>query len=76
MTIPDENKKNNSFDFSEQIMEDLISEGFSGDELSEKFLERSDEIKEALKILLKEADEIAEGKREFYTLKDILPEID
>ncbi|OCN03322.1 hypothetical protein A7X67_13295 [Clostridium sp. W14A] len=36
-------------DFSEQILADLVSQGFSGDELSEKFKEQSMKVRPAVK---------------------------
>lgn len=62
------------FDFSEEILKDLISQGYSGEELLQKFKEYSQGIKEALHNLTEEADKIAEGKAEYYTLKDVFPE--
>lgn len=67
-------RENVGFDFSEQILTDLITEGYSGDELLKKFKERSTEIKEAIHDLMDTADNIAEGKGEYYTMRDIFPE--
>ena len=58
-------RENVGFDFSEQILTDLITEGYSGDELLKKFKERSAEIKEAIHDLMDTADNIAEGKDEY-----------
>lgn len=48
-------------DFSEQILADLVSQGFSGDELSEKFKEQSMKVRPAVKKLIAEADYLAAG---------------
>ena len=46
----------NSGEFSEQILADLIAQGFSGQELLEKFKEQSKKIRTAVKKLIEEAD--------------------
>lgn len=54
-----------SGEFSEQILADLISQGFSGQELLERFKEQSKKVRPAVKKLIAEADELAksgEGK--------------
>jgi len=67
-------KQNVGYDFSEEILKDLISQGYSGEKLLKKFKEYSLGIKEALYKLSEEADMIAEGKAEYYTLRDAFPE--
>ncbi len=55
----------NSGEFSEQILADLISQGFSGQELLEGFKEQSKKVRPAVKKLIAEADDLAksgEGK--------------
>ena len=60
--------------FTIEILRDLVSQGYSGDELLEKFAEEHSEIKKAIGILINEADEIAAGKRTSATTKDIFGE--
>jgi bifunctional DNA-binding transcriptional regulator/antitoxin component of YhaV-PrlF toxin-antitoxin module len=60
--------------FTMEILKDLVSQGYSGDTLLEKFAEQRTEIKKAVGMLINEADEIAAGKREFVTTKDIFGE--
>lgn len=67
-------RENVGFDFSEQILADLISEGYSGDELLKQFKIKSFKMKEAVHDLMDTADNIAEGKADYYTMKDIFPE--
>jgi len=57
-----------------EILRDLVSQGYSGDELLSKFAERRTEIKKAIKLLIKESDEIAEGKRKGVSTKEIFGE--
>ena len=60
--------------FTMEILKDLISQGYNGNELLEKFAEQRDNIKKAIGLLIDEADEIAEGKRKSATTKDIFGE--
>lgn len=58
-------------DFSEQILADLVSQGFSGDELLEKFKEQSKKVRPAVQKLITEADSLAESDHGKKTLDDI-----
>ncbi len=60
--------------FSMEILKDLVSQGYGGDELLAKFAEQQDNIKKAIGMMVDEADEIAEGKRKGATTKDIFGE--
>jgi uncharacterized protein YjbJ (UPF0337 family) len=57
-----------------EILKDLVSQGLSGDELLSKFAQQRSNIKKAVGMLIDEADEIASGKREGATTKDIFGE--
>ena len=57
--------------FAMEILKDLISQGYSGDELLTKFAEQRKNINKAIGILINEADEIAAGKRKGATTKEI-----
>ena len=48
--------------FTMEILKDLVSQGYSGDELLRKFAEQRSNIQKAVGILIEEADEIAIGK--------------
>ena len=61
-------------DFTVEMLKDLVSQGYSGVELVAKFVEKRAEIKKAVEALINEADEIAEGKRDSATTKDIFGE--
>ena len=67
-------RENTDFDFSEQILTDLISKGYSGDELLKRFKEYSHGIKNAVYDLVDKANKIAEGKSEYYSMKEVFPE--
>ena len=57
--------------FAEEILGDLIAQGFSGDALLEKFKETRRQIRPAVEKLLAEADLAAEGKAPFLTYEDV-----
>ncbi|MDR1831829.1 MAG: AbrB/MazE/SpoVT family DNA-binding domain-containing protein [Fusobacteriaceae bacterium] len=61
--------------FSVEILKDLISQGYSGTELVEKFAEMRKQIRKAVGTLIAEADEIAAGKIESETTADIFGEV-
>lgn len=65
---------NSDDSFTMEILKDLVSQGLSGDELLEKFAKQRSNIKKAVGMLIEEADEIASGKREGATTKDIFGE--
>jgi len=60
--------------FTMEILKDLVSQGYSGDELLTKFAEQRDAVRKAIGTLIDEADEIAEGKRKSATTEDIFGE--
>ena len=60
--------------FTMEILKDLVSQGYSGDELITKFAEQRDSIRKAIGTLVDEADEIAEGKRKSATTEEIFGE--
>ena len=58
-------------EFDEQILADLISQGFMGDELLAKFKEARRNVRPAVEKLLFEAHKVAENEGEFFTLNDL-----
>ncbi|NLU50265.1 MAG: AbrB/MazE/SpoVT family DNA-binding domain-containing protein [Syntrophomonadaceae bacterium] len=63
--------RESSGEFDEQILEDLISQGLSGNELLEKFKEMRRQIRPAVERLLDEARLAAAGKAQFSTFEDV-----
>ena len=57
-----------------EILKDLVAQGYSGNELIEKFAEQRENIQNAIGVLINEADEIATGKRKGATTQDIFGE--
>ena len=60
--------------FAMEILKDLVSQGYGGDELLAKFVERRANIQKAIGVLIEEADEIAKGSRKGATTIDIFGE--
>ena len=63
--------RENSGEFDEQILADLISQGFSGQELLARFKEAHRQIRPAVERLLDEARLAAGGKAQFSTYQDV-----
>lgn len=61
-------------EFSEEILAELISRGYSGEELLSKFRELRSKIRPAIVSMIKEADEIAEGNRKSLSLAEVFSE--
>ena len=49
--------------FTMEILKDLVSRRYTGDQLLEKFTEQRSNIKKEVNVLIEEADEIVTGKR-------------
>ena len=64
-------KENASGEFAEQILADLIRQGYSGEELLEKFKQTQRKIRPAVEAMLAEADRVAESKSGGYSLEDV-----
>jgi bifunctional DNA-binding transcriptional regulator/antitoxin component of YhaV-PrlF toxin-antitoxin module len=62
--------------FSVEILKDLVSKGFSGDELVSEFETQRYRVKKAVNQLLEEADRIADGAQPASRFDDIFdPEV-
>lgn len=58
-------------EFAEQILEELISEGLSGEVLLARFKERQAQIRPAVESMLTDAEKVAEGKGNYATYDDV-----
>ena len=58
-------------EFAEQILTDLIAEGYTGSELLDEFKSRQAKVRPAIESLLEEAKTVAHGKGEYSTFEDI-----
>ena len=63
-----------SGEFDEQILADLISQGLSGEELLAKFKETRRNVRPAVERLLAEADNVARGDGEYVSLSALAGE--
>ncbi len=63
--------RENSGEFDEQILADLISQGFTGQELLDKFKEIRQQIRPAVERLLDEARLATKGKASSNTYEDV-----
>lgn len=63
--------RENSGEFDEQILADLISQGLSGTELLERFKQMRRKVRPAVERLLGEARLAAAGKAQFSTYEDV-----
>ena len=57
--------------FSEQILEDLIAQGFSGEELLRKFKEKQRKVRPAVEKMLDMAHNAASDSGEYFSYDDI-----
>ena len=57
--------------FSIEILKDLVSQGFSGNELIAKFTEERQNMNTAIEALLTEGNEITTGKKKGVSMKDV-----
>ena len=58
-------------EYAEQILADLIVEGYSGQELLIEFKKRQSNIRPAIEAMMKEAKAIAQGNGDYYTYDDL-----
>lgn len=64
-------KTNSGGEFAEQILADLIAQGYSGDDLLAQFKKAQKEVRPAVEKLLVEAEQAARSKSEYSTYEDI-----
>lgn len=58
-------------DFSEQILADLVEEGYSGRELLEEFRRRYTQVRPAVEAMIAGSDAIAAGRAPYETFDDV-----
>lgn len=64
-------KTNTGGEFAEQILADLISQGYSGTELLERFKQAQKEVRPAVEAMLAEAEQIAAAESGYETYDDV-----
>ena len=63
--------KKDNWDFSKEILDDLLRQGFTGEELEKQFYAIKNEIPNCIKAMLHEAQLVAEGKADFQSYEDV-----
>lgn len=64
-------KANTGGEFAEQILAELISQGYSGNELLERFKKAQKEVRPAVEAMLVEAERVADSKSGYVTYDDV-----
>lgn len=71
MLIIEPAKSENGGEFAEQILADLIAEGYSGQDLLSEFKSRQSNVRPAVEKMLKTAKDAANGIGEYYSYEDV-----
>ncbi len=58
-------------EFAEQILSDLINEGYTGQNLLKQFKKRQSEVRPAVERLIHAAKDAAQGRAEYDTYEDV-----
>ena len=74
MLIIEPARPENGGEFAEQILSDLIAEGYSGQELLIEFRSRQSKVRPAVEKILKAAKDAANGVGESYSYDDVFGE--
>ncbi len=64
-----------SSEFAEQILADIVKEGYSGEALLKEFKARQAKIRPAVVRMLEEADAVAEDAAEYITIDEVFGEL-
>ena len=64
-------RENAGGEFAEQILADLIAQGYSGEVLLKKFKEEQKKVRPAVEKIIEKAKEAAKGNGDFYTYDDV-----
>lgn len=64
-------KENAGGEFAEEILGDLIAQGFSGEELLNRFKKAQKEVRPAVEAMLTEAEKAATSKSGYATYADV-----
>ncbi len=64
-------KRDTGGEFAEQILSDLIAEGFSGEELLQKFKERQAQVRPAVETMIAQAEGAAQGTEAYESYEDV-----
>ncbi|MBQ6407415.1 MAG: AbrB/MazE/SpoVT family DNA-binding domain-containing protein [Butyrivibrio sp.] len=71
MLIIEPARSKNGGEFAEQILSDLIAEGYSGQELLAEFKSRQSKVRPAVEKMLKAAKDAVNGIGDYYSYEDV-----
>ncbi len=63
-------------EFAEQIMVDLIAQGYSGNDLHEHFKEEVSQIRPAVEAMLEEVKRVAVSESEYASYEDVFDRVE
>lgn len=61
-------------EFAEQILEELVAKGLTGEKLIDEFKKRQSEVRPAVQAMLLEAEKAANGEAESASMSDVFGE--
>ena len=64
-------KTNTGGEFAEQILADLIAQGYSGNELLENFKKAQSQVRPAVEAMIMEAERVAASESEYASYEDV-----
>lgn len=64
-------KTNSGGEFAEQVLADLISQGYSGNELFEHFKKAQKQVRPAVETMIAEAERVAVSKSGYMSYEDV-----
>ena len=64
-------KTNTGGEFAEQILADLIAQGYSGNELLDHFKEAQGQVRPAVEAMIVEAEHVAASESEYMSYEDV-----
>ena len=64
-------KRDTCGEFAEQTLSDLIAEGFSGEDLLQKFKERQAQVRPAVEAMIAQAEGAAQGTEVYESYEDV-----
>lgn len=64
-------KEQGGGEFAEQILADLIAQGFSGDQLLTEFKKMQKKVRPAVEVMLTQAEQAARGESESSSYEDV-----
>lgn len=64
-------KTNMGGEFAEQILADLIAQGYSGNELLDRFKKAQSQVRPAVEAIVAEAEHVAASESEYMSYEDV-----